>query len=735
MKKITRSSLCLLALIIAAVMILTACTGNGDDISDETTAVEVRSVAYAISEYSVIRPENTTTEVIYSAVALRKHINTLLGGSFSIPITDDWIKGGVITEEITAAKEILVGSTLRPESAQALEGVDPTSFVIKVIGNKIVINSERTSMVSVGVQYFIDNYLADLTDGQLMLPENFCYVSDPVKYVTFIDKSEHELKIIYLDSLDNSINSKDENDRLDLDVVYAKELREYINNKCGVKPGLATDWYRAGTDISSNFEILIGNTSRSETAQFLSELDYNGYGFGVIGNKIVVAGWNETTTELAVKRFEDYFAANVNKNDDGTVTFRMLENERSVFDHNTWYVDYPEFTDGKISGVQDAGYGNLQALFTETTREAYESYCKKLESEGFKLYMQNTIADNVHKAYTSADRMLYVYYVPVESSVRIVSCPAGKYNLPEYTTPESVPSYETIAEPTITQMSLSYSAGNFGLCHIITLADGSFIVYDGGGNSNNDYVQLYNTLNSLNKRSDGKIVIAAWILTHEHWDHYTNFSTFCKNYSSKVKLEGMYCNTPSGSYAYNGYNPNYYMTNDFANLSGTLGGVKKYIVHTGMKFYIRNACVEILYTQEDLHPTKLYYFNDCTLVSRVTIGGQTITYLGDVRYEGSDVMCERYKKELKCDIVQVSHHCYDVGTEALYKLLDPQTCLWPTSKENFDKMSSGSTSSNYLKVDTYILKTLKVPVNIYAEPTATIGLPFKNGDKITYWDK
>ena len=238
----------------------------------------------------------------------------------------------------------------------------------------------------------------------------------------------------------------------------------------------------------------------------------------------------------------------------------------------------------------------------------------------------------------------------------------------------------------------------------------------------------------MNKRKDGKIVIAGWFLTHEHWDHYTNFSNFCKTYSNKVVLEGMYCNTPSGSYAYNGYNPNYYMNNDFANLSSTLGGVPKYIVHTGMKFYIRNACIEIIYTQEDLYPTKLYFFNDCTMVSRVTIDNQTITYLGDVRWEGSDIMSDRYGTWLNCDIVQVSHHGYDGGTSELYKLLNPKTCLWPTSKENYLNMSSGSTSNNYLTVDTYILYTLKVPVNIYAEPTSTIQLPFKNGDKITYWD-
>ena len=728
------TALCLICAI-TVMPALTACSpdGSSGDGAD-TSAVAENSIPYSLSEYTVIRPEMATTEIVSASVTLRKQINEILG-DYVVAITDDWIKGGVVTDEITQAKEILIGNTTRPESAKALEGVDPTSFVITVIGNKIVINSERTSMVAMAIQYFMDNYLPSASEGVLMLPENFCYVSAPLKQVTFIDKGEQSLNVVYLDSLDNSANAKDENDRLDLDVVYAKDLRVYIQDVAKIKIGLSTDWYKSGTDISQNFEILVGNTTRPETAEFLSTLDYNGYGFAVYGNKIVVTGWNETTTELAVKNFETYFKANLTKHDDGTVSFGMLEGERAVFDYGSWFVDYPEFTDGKIGGVQDAGYGNLQAKFDETTLEAYEAYCKKLIDAGFKLYMENTIADNVHRAYTSKDGLIYVYYVPVEKSVRIISCPDGKYNLPEYTTPESVHAYEKIAESSITQMSLSYAAGNFGLCHIITLEDGSFIVYDGGGNSNNDYIQLYNTLKSLNKRSDGKIVIAAWILTHEHWDHYTNFSTFCKNYSSKIKLEGMYCNTPSGTFAYNGYNPNYYMNSDFANLSGTLGGVKKYIVHTGMKFYIRNACVEIIYTQEDLHPTKLYFFNDSTMVSRVTIAGQTITYLGDVRWEGSDIMSDRYKNELKCDIVQVSHHGYDGGTEEIYRYLNPETCLWPTSAENFANMSSGKTSNNYLKVDTYILKTLKVPVNIYAEPTATINLPFKQGDKITYWDK
>ena len=717
--------------LILVLPLLLSC-GNDGSTTEQTEEPQVAMIAYPITEYTVIRGEKAPQEIVLSAVALRKAINNLLLDA-DISIMDDWIKGGVITDEIANSKEILIGTTTRPESAQALEGVDPTSFVITVIGNKIVINAEKTTILYNAIEYFIEHYI-DIFENNLMLPENLCYVSDPVPQVSFIDHNEHTLKILYLDSLDNSAKATDENDRLDLDVVYAKDLRDAIQNKTGIKIGLSTDWAKAGSDTSAEFGILVGNTSRPETAEFLNTLDYNQYGFGVVGNKVIVTGWNETTTEKAVDNFIEFFKANVVKNDDGTYNFSMLASDKVVYDYDSWYVDYPHFEAGVMKGTQDSGYGNLQAYFVECTLEDYNNYCSKLESEGFELYMENTIADNVHKCYTSKDGMLYLYYVPSETSVRVVSCPDGHYNLPQYLTPESVPAYEKIADSSITQMSLSYSAGNFGLCHIITLEDGSFIVYDGGGNSNNDYITLYKTLDSLNKRTDGKIVIAAWILTHEHWDHYTNFSAFCKNYSNKVVLEGMYCNTPSGSFAYNGYNPNYYMNSDFLNLSSTLGGVPKYIVHTGMKFYIRNACVEIIYTQDDLYPTKLYYFNDSTMVSRITVADQTITYLGDIRYEGSDIMSDRYKEALNCDIVQVSHHGYDGGTKELYRYLNPKTCLWPTSRENYQKMSSPTATGGYLDVDKYIIHILKVPTNIYAEPTSTIMLPYINGDKVTYWD-
>jgi hypothetical protein len=106
-------------------------------------------------------------------------------------------------------------------------------------------------MVALGVQYFIDNFLVELTNNQLMLPENLCYISEPVPQVAFIENNQQTLKVVYLDSLDNSKNANNENDRLDLDVEYAKRVRESIQNYFGIKISLSTDWYKPGTDLSA----------------------------------------------------------------------------------------------------------------------------------------------------------------------------------------------------------------------------------------------------------------------------------------------------------------------------------------------------------------------------------------------------------------------------------------------------------------------------------------------------
>ena len=48
------------------------------------------------------------------------------------------------------------------------------------------------------------------------------------------------------------------------------------------------------------------------------------------------------------------------------------------------------------------------------------------------------------------------------------------------------------------------------------------------------------------------------------------------------------------------------------------------------------------------------------MVMKMTIGGQEVMWLGDIQTEGSNVICSMYGNTLKSDIVQVSHHGYNL---------------------------------------------------------------------------
>ena len=65
------------------------------------------------------------------------------------------------------------------------------------------------------------------------------------------------------------------------------------------------DYYREGVDSleMGQFEILIGATNRPESAEFLSSVKADDYGFRKIGDKIVIAGHSDKTTILACELF------------------------------------------------------------------------------------------------------------------------------------------------------------------------------------------------------------------------------------------------------------------------------------------------------------------------------------------------------------------------------------------------------------------------------------------------
>lgn len=82
-----------------------------------------------------------------------------------------------------------------------------------------------------------------------------------------------------------------------------RAIQSALEKKTGKKPQLADDWLAPGT-AAPEYEILIGNTDRPETAEALGALGSGEYTVRVIGKKIVAVGKNAELTLLAAGQLE-----------------------------------------------------------------------------------------------------------------------------------------------------------------------------------------------------------------------------------------------------------------------------------------------------------------------------------------------------------------------------------------------------------------------------------------------
>ena len=273
---------------------------------------------------------------------------------------------------------------------------------------------------------------------------------------------------------------------------------------------------------------------------------------------------------------------------------------------------------------------------------------------------------------------------------------------------------------TITELGLGDAydedPGN-GMSHVIRLADGSFIVIDGGHNPA-AASQLYNVLvKQAAEVGISKPVIAAWIFTHSHSDHTAFFANFARNYGDLVEIECFLFNFPNEEmishlsdkileWLYGSGHTNWDAEKN--PLNAVLDPLVRYFptvpcinAHTGQVFNFRNASIKILYTLEAAYEVNtnrfVTYYNDTSMVFIVEIEGVKTMYLGDAGEDTAEILTERYDDSVfKSDIIQVAHHGIGSSPSALYPLIDADYVLWPmgdgspTSTEKYEKYLTAS---------------------------------------------
>lgn len=504
----------------------------------------------------------------------------------------------------------------------------------------------------------------------------------------------------------------------------AMDIRRAIAEITGVTPEITTDYKKKDAEYDPDtVAILVGNTGYNESVAVAEGMGYGEFRIQVYGNKIVVAGALDETIERASAAF----CAKLKENWDGETL--SLPQDYSQSQVTSKFLNaVPVCTYGYLEGVYDAGNETELFIIDNVTEQEYKNYITTATEKGCEFYDDNEINGNLFTTLTCSEATLNVMYIKGDKEIRICADrPAHAAIQPR--DEENV--YTVTTKSSVTQVGCEYAYGSetiadkqIGMCYIFKLADGSFIIEDGGFNDKHDADRLYKALIELNGGKKDGISIAAWIFSHTHGDHIGAFRQFTNYYASQVAVERFIFNIPS-------YDQ--YIEADYDNASpGTalLTAMKKYVgaklsvAHPGQVYKIRNATITILFTYELRMPAKMTTFNSSSIVARIEIEGQSFTMLGDLYTDGCTALARLYGKELKTDFLQVAHHGASGGVYETNKLLDPTVLLWPLGEYDYFGVGKWNRSAETYNRWFFESPTLK-EIILAGSAVRTLELPYK----------
>lgn len=518
--------------------------------------------------------------------------------------------------------------------------------------------------------------------------------------------------------------------------MAASQLKTALGSLTGVNFATGMDnKYREDA-----YEIVVGTTQFVQSQEAMNNLNRNQSCVRVVGNKIIINGFTGAMLEQAVTELTALLKEQVKKESNGKRTLVAKVKEEIRMTNDKWLLDIPEFRGGKYQSVYEVGNDNMQMHYTEADPDYIDSHVKKMENAGFTVKEDNTIGKNRYITFLSEEGAVYFNYYNYNDSVSVVT---DAFSETVYKKEE--PEYTKITETTLAAMTLDYAKreltdGN-GESFVITLEDGRYIIIDGGYNY--DAVNMYKFLKDNNKRTDGKIHIAAWILSHAHGDHYGCFSQFTSDYGKEVKVDYLIA-TPGVSTMYkNGYDD--FLEKNLARIAEETFGCEVIRPHTGNTLTFCNVEFQFLYTAEDYGIAQgfgtITSENNASLVFRMTVNGQTVLFTNDAEKRVSEMLCDTYGEALKSDVFQMNHHGAGGCIKQLCEYVNPDFSLWTTNQPTFEVRTAPNQTEpkggkDQYESSLYLLEKLGREKCILADgPVGIIHFPLKNvSTDITYYN-
>lgn len=247
------------------------------------------------------------------------------------------------------------------------------------------------------------------------------------------------------------------------------------------------------------------------------------------------------------------------------------------------------------------------------------------------------------------------------------------------------------ASPLLCQLGNSTHEQMMG--YVLRTPEGKIIVIDGGTEGDTD-----NLLACIRKVSGQEVPhIDAWFLTHAHRDHINAFMEIRRNRRETVTVERIYYNFPSIQFVERNEPQSTVTIRDFYALL-PLFADRACIVTAGDSYQVGDAKFDVLFTMDPTLTDNCV--NDSTSVFRLTVGGKTVLFLGDLGWDGGKKLLSMHGDTLKSDYCQMAHHGQRGVEEDVYQAIAPTVCLWCAPDWLYDNNAGKGYNTHFWKTVT-----------------------------------
>lgn len=104
--------------------------------------------------YRIVRPEKVSLDAAADIREFKRSLDNITGANFKL--TTDVLSEDELAEDVTEVYEILIGATNRAESIEARNGLTVNDYLIRVIGNKIIITGSSDMTTKKAMNAFLD---------------------------------------------------------------------------------------------------------------------------------------------------------------------------------------------------------------------------------------------------------------------------------------------------------------------------------------------------------------------------------------------------------------------------------------------------------------------------------------------------------------------------------------------------------------------------------------------------